>query len=448
MNTTPLRIALVSPKGPLYHHRSGIFRKTLRPAPLTFSTLAALIPEDVPATVQVYDEGIEDVNPDRIDADLVGLTATTGSAPRAYEMARSWRARGIPVVMGGPHATLVPEDAAPHVDTVVTGYAEQTWPQLLRDVRDGALKPRYTQDPALSFADPANLPFARREVMTKSGYRSLATFEATRGCVHACNFCVVPAAWGRKPLQKPIDHIVEDIQRVGQKRILFYDLNIIADRAYARDLFDALAPLNVEWFGLATSLIGRDHDLMERLARSGCRGLLIGFEGVDAASLASHKKRFNDPTDYTALVGDLQRLGVWLNGTFVFGGDGDTEHSFDAVIDFVESHRLELPRFSILTPFPGTGLFDSLDRQGRLLHKDWADYDGQHVVFQPKNMTPAQLQAGAERVWKQVYSMRSIMRRIGGRKRGAAMLGAVNLAYRFYAYRLHRYYNCQVGLAS
>ena len=444
--TGPIRIAFVSPKGPLYHHRSGIFKKPLRPAPITFPTLAAYTPPELDVSFRVYDEGIEDVDPARVDADLVAITATTGSASRAYGMAASWRARKIPVVFGGPHATLVPDDAAPHVDTVVTGYAEETWPELLRDLVRGELRPRYDMAPDFAFDKLERLPFPRRDIMNRRGYRSLNTFEATRGCVHNCSFCVVPFAWGRKPYQKPIDHVVADIRQMGAKRLVFYDLNIIAERQYALDLFDALAPLRLQWYGLATALMGRDGQLMEAAARSGCRGLLVGFESVSASGLESHHKRFSDPKLYSDFVRDLQSEGIAVNGTFVFGGEADTPETFDAVADWVLTHRIELPRFSILTPFPGTDLFRELDAEGRIRSRDWSLYDGQRVVFEPRGMTADELLRGTERVWKQVYSVRSILERLRGKKRGAAVLLAVNAAYRFYAYRLNRFYTCNGGM--
>jgi len=442
-----IKITFISPKGPLYRGKGGIFRKALRPGPITFPTLAALVPEDIEHEIEVLDEGIQDVDASKIETDLAAMTAITGSATRAYEMSAQLRERGIPVVIGGPHVTLAPEDAEPHVDTIVSGYAEETWPQLLRDFVSGEMKPRYDMAPDFSFDRPGNLPFPKREVLNKKQYRTLATFEATRGCVHDCDFCVVPHAWGRKPFLKPIDHVVEDIRRVGERRILFYDLNIIADRAYARQLFEALIPLKIRWVGLATALMGKDSHLMELAARSGCQGLLVGFESVSPDSLQGVHKRFNDPVTYTEFARDLQRLGIAINGTFAFGSDGDTKESFEQVIDFVLTHQIELPRFSVLAPFPGTKLYDRLESEGRILHKDWSLYDGQHVVFQPKNMAPEELLEGHERVWKKIYTMGSIGRRLKGKKKNFTLLWAVNMAYRYYANRLHKFYTCDGGVS-
>ena len=190
-STKPLRIVLISPKGPLYRHRGGIFGRGLRYKPLTLPTLASLIPAEIPHTLTCYDEGIGDV-PTRLAADIIGMTVLTGSAARAYELADQYRAQGIIVVLGGPHPTLIPDDAQPHADSVVVGYAEDTWPQLLRDLVAGTLQQRYVQGPGLSLA---GRPLPKRDVLPRRRYLTEHVVEATRGCVHHCDFCVVPAAW-------------------------------------------------------------------------------------------------------------------------------------------------------------------------------------------------------------------------------------------------------------
>lgn len=442
----PLRIVLLSPKGPLYRHKTGIFRKDLRAGPLTLTTLASLVPSDIPAEVRLIDEGVEDI-PDNISADLIGITLITGSALRAYELSKKFRERGIPVVLGGPHVTLIPEEAQQHGDSIVVGYAEETWPQLLRDFLAGTMKARYDQGKGFSFQKLPDIPFAHRHLLKRRHYKTVNTFEATRGCIHRCEFCVVPNAWGARPYQKPIAHVIDDIKQVGAKKILFYDLNLFADFTYARELLTALIPLRVKWFGLSTTLLGRDRSLMELAARSGCRGLLIGFESVSKNTLSTFNKGFNDPTEYPQLIKDLHALGILVNGTFVFGSDSDDARAFDEVRDFVLSTQIDLPRFAIMTPFPGTPLFDRLDAAQRILHRDWSKYDGQHVVFTPTNMTPEELQLGHERVWREVYSYGSILRRLRMQVESAPLWLAANLAYRFYARNLSRFYTCNGGVA-
>jgi radical SAM superfamily enzyme YgiQ (UPF0313 family) len=433
-----MKVALLSPKGPLYRNRGGIFKKSLRYQPLTLTTLAALAPPELDIDFTLYDEGISDISPD-LDADLVGLTVITGSSMRAYELARHYRARGSAVVLGGPHVTLVPQEAQQHADAICVGYAEETWPQLLRDFAHGRMRPRYDQGHGFALT---NLPFPRRELLDKRHYLTQAVFEATRACAHDCEFCVVPTAWGRKQFQKPVGHVVEDIRRFGKRRIIFIDLNLISDRAYAAELFTALVPLNIRWFGLATSLIGRDRALMELTARSGCAGLLIGFESICESSLGDIRKRFNDPTLYRALISDLHALGISIQGCFVFGHDHDTTDVFDETVQFTIDAAIDLPRFAILTPFPGTPLHQRLDREGRILTKNWELYDGQHVVFRPASMTPRELQQGHEQAWRDVYSYGSIARRLAKSRTQLAIAVMANLGYRYYAQHLETHYTC------
>ena len=433
-----IRIALLSPKGPLYRHRGGIFRKSLRYPPLTLPTLAALIPNEIEHELSLYDEGIEDIPLD-IDVDLVGITVITGTSKRAYEISASFRQRGIKVVMGGPHVTLAPDDAQPHADAIVVGYAEDTWPELLRDFVGGNLKPRYDQAPDLSLA---GRPWARRDLMPAGRYARTHVFEATRGCTHRCDFCVVPFAWGRKPYQKPVGEVVDEIRSTGATRAIFIDLNLVADPDYARELFTALTPLNIQWAGLATSLLARDEELLDLCARSGCRGLLVGFESISDNALKDVHKGFNTPELYGEWIRRFHDAGIAINGTFVFGLDSDTRAVFDQTADFVIEHGIDLPRFAILTPFPGTALYQRLQSEGRIVTRDWELYDGQHVVYQPHLVSATTLLEQTEWAWKQTYSYRSITKRLLGSRIMLPLALAANLGYRFYANHLHDYYNC------
>ena len=433
-----LRILLLSPRGPLYRHRGGIWKKSLRYQPLTLTTLAALIPPDIPATVTLLDEGIHEIDP-ATPADLVGISVITGSAPRAYELADRFRGRGVPVVLGGVHPTLLPDEAAQHADSVVVGYAEDTWPQLLRDFVAGRLQPRYTQAPDLSLA---NRPIARRDLLPQNQYVAPVTIEATRGCVHPCDFCVVPPAWGRRPYLRPVAEVVDEIRQMRARRVLFLDLNLIADVNYAKELFAALIPLNITWGGLTTTLVAWDEELLDLLARSGCRGLLLGLETLSHDSLAETRKSFGLRRDYFEVVRQLHRRGIALMGCFAFGFDHDTPATFAATVQFAIEANIDLPRFAILTPFPGTPLYHRLAAEGRILSRDWSLYDAQHVVFQPQQMTPAELQRGTEWAWKQTYSLRSIAKRLGRSRLSLPLAIPANLGYRFYAHRLHQYYHC------
>lgn len=433
-----LKIALISPKGPLYRHRGGIWKKSLRYQPLTLTTLAALVPSDVPAEVQLIDEGIADVPLD-LEADLIGLTVITGTARRAYTLADVFRARGITVVLGGPHVTLIPEDAAPHADAIVVGYAEDTWPALLRDFAAGKLQSEYRQAPGL---DIGGRPFPRRDLLPSRQFLTSNVFEATRGCVHACDFCVVPTAWGKKPFQKPVGEVVADIRQHGARKLIFVDLNLIADRDYARELFTALIPLRLQWYGLTTVLLADDTDLLELAQRSGCKGLLMGLESMSTINLRQNHKGFNSPAGYAEVVERLHARGIALQGCFVFGLDDDLPDVFLKTAEFAVEAGIDLPRFAVVTPFPNTPLYLRLASEGRILTRDWELYDGQHVVFQPRHMSVQELQEGIEQAWKYAYRWSSIVRRIRRSPAPWPVRIGTNLGYRFYAHNLSRFYNC------
>jgi radical SAM superfamily enzyme YgiQ (UPF0313 family) len=433
-----MKITLISPKGPLYRHRGGIFKKNLRYAPLTLTTLAAYVPPELNATIEIIDEGIEDVDLN-IETDLIGMTVITGSSMRAYSLADHFRGRGIPVVLGGPHITLIPEDAQPHADSVVVGYAEDTWPQLLRDFAAGQMKSRYDQAPNLSLA---NRPFAKREMMKKQHYLTTHVFEATRACVHSCDFCVVPTAWGLKPFLKPVEEVVEDIKQHWARKIIFIDLNLIADKEYAARLFEALIPLKLNWFGLSTTLLGKDIQLLELAARSGCTGLLMGFESITPENLKRSLKGFNSPAQYKELTTLLHKHGITLMACFTFGLDSDTPDIFMQTAKFAIEAGIDLPRYAIVTPFPNTGLYKRLELEERILTKNWELYDAQHVVFQPKLMTPAQLYEGHEKAWKHTYSYSAMATRYLKSRIQTPVWWIANMGYRFYSHHLDDFYNC------
>jgi radical SAM superfamily enzyme YgiQ (UPF0313 family) len=255
--------------------------------------------------------------------------------------------------------------------------------------------------------------------------------------VHNCDFCVVPSAWGRKPYQKPVE-----IRRHGARKLIFVDLNLIADRDYAVRLFTALAPLRVQWYGLATVLLAEDAELLELAARSGCRGLLMGLESISPENLRASRKGFNTPDQFARVVERLHAHGIALQGCFVFGLDGDEPDVFLKTARFAVEAKIDLPRFAIVTPFPNTGLYKRLEAEGRILTRNWELYDGQHVVFQPKRMNVRELQDGTEAAWKHAYSAGSIVRRLRHSPAPWPVRLATNLGYRFYANHLSRFYNC------
>ncbi len=438
MINNKLHLLLISLRGPLYRHRTGIWKKSLRYAPLTLITLVALIPPELEVEVTLIDEGINDIDLN-LKADLVGISVITGSSKRAYELADHFRQQGMPVVLGGVHPTLLPDEAADHADAVVVGYAEDSWPQLLRDFVAGRMQPRYTQAPDLSLA---HRPLPRRDLLQSHLHAIVHTIEATRGCVHPCEFCVVPTAWGRHPYQRPIGEVIAEIQQMRTRQVLFLDLNLIADISYAKELFTALIPLKVRWGGLATTTIAWDDDLLDLTAQSGCHALLLGFESLSPEAMAETHKAFGIRKDYHYVVKQLHQRGIAIMGCFAFGFDHDNCDSFAQTVEFALESNIDLPRYAILTPFPSTPLFQRLKQEKRILTEDWSLYDAQHVVFQPHQMTPTELLRGTEWAWKKTYSYRSIIKRLASSRILLPLAIPANLGYRFYAHHLHDYYNC------
>lgn len=426
-----MKIQLIQPAGAIHRHRSGIFKRSLRYAPLTLATLAALVPEELNAEITLQDEGVQTLDLD-FDADIVGLSAITGTAPRTYEIADTLRARGQTVVLGGVHPTLLPDEAARHADAVVVGHAEDSWPELLRDFSRGQLKPRYHR------ATPRELkvPVPRRDLLKQKRYITTNSIEATRGCPYKCDFCAVPAAWGGVYAHRPIAEVIAELETFSKRHAVFIDLSPIEDVKYAKDLYRAMIPLRMRWLGLSTARITADDELLKLAAQSGCTGLLIGFEAVDQPTLNAMQKHFHHAAEYAEVVKKLHDHGIAIQGCFVFGFESDDESVFERTVEFVDRVKIDLPRYAVMTPFPGTAAYHRLRRDGRLLHEDWSLYDVEHVVFQPKQMSPERLQEGLQWAWKQSYSWRSIGRRVFGSRCAIPLSVMLNVGYRFFAKNL------------
>jgi radical SAM superfamily enzyme YgiQ (UPF0313 family) len=428
-----MKIHLLSPAGEIHRNGSGIFKTSLRYAPLTLTTLAAMVPPELNAEITIQDEGVQplDLN---MDADLVGITAITGTSLRAYKIANELRAKGKKVVLGGVHTTLLPDEAAGHADAIVIGYAEQSWPRLLRDFARGELQPRYHTPTGRVLS---GVPKARRDLLRKDRYATVNSIEATRGCPHKCDFCVVPTAWSNTYAHRPIDEVIDELRTFEGKKALFIDLSPMEDVSYAKALYRAMIPLKMRWVGLSTTRIAEEPELLKLAAQSGCKGLLIGFESISQETLNGTHKNFHAAAGYGEVVKKLHDHGIGVQGCFVFGFDTDDTSVFERTVEFVDRSKIDLPRFAVVTPFPNTGLYRRLEAEGRLLHKNWALYDVEHVVIQPRQMSPERLQEGLEWSWRQSYSLRSIATRVTGATWSIVPLWvALNFGYRYYAQHL------------
>lgn len=430
-----MKIALIMPYGAI-HRYTGMFGKALRYAPLTLTTLAAYVPEDLQARIALYDEGVQKVDFQSIEADIVGITCITGTAYRAYAIADMLRAKGMTVVFGGVHSSLAPDEVAQHADSVVTGFAEESWPQLLRDFQHGMLKKRYCQSPTLKLE---NLPIARRDLLDKSKYITINSVQATYGCPYKCKFCVVPVTSKNGYMARPVREVVDEIEQLHGKYFLFIDVSPIDYPEYIKKLYRELAPLKKIWGGLATTRIVKDKELLNLAVKAGCSGLLIGLESVSQESLNKVSKGFNKTSEFLEMCNILHANGIALNGCFVLGLEGDDESIFERTIEFVLKANIDLPRFSVYTPFPGTRAYSELKAEDRLLTEDWSLYDVEHVVYRPKLMSPERLEEGLHWTWDQAYKISSIAKRMAGSRLVLQFNIPANLAYRHYAKNLPQF---------
>lgn len=423
-----IKLALLAPAGAM-HRYSGSFGRSLHYAPLTLTTLAALVPEDVDVEVKIYDETAEKI-PLEIDAELIGITCITGTAPRCYAYADYFRKKGKTVFMGGVHPSMLPEEAAQHANVVFTGFSEQTFPQFIHDYANGNYQKFYHQNEDFTIV---GRPTPRRELLNSKRYITTKTVEAIRGCCHTCTFCAYPAAFGRTVYKRPVNEVVAEIEALHTKHVTFPDVNLITDREYAIELFNALIPLKIIWLGLVTSSVGIDDELMSVFRKSGCKGLLIGFESITQASQQYIHKGVNKPESYVELMKKLHDNGILVQGCFAFGGDEEDESVFDRTVELIIKAKIDLPRFSILTPFPKTGYYEQLEREGRIIEHNWAMYDVQHCVFQPKQMTKEQLEQGTDRAWRATYSTGNIMKRLAPFSHSPWLSLPLNMGYKGYA---------------
>lgn len=402
-----MKVLLISPenKKSIYAYSREDVRAFWFPK-LSLPTIAAHTPPDI--EVKILDEVVEDVN-FNVEVDLVGISTMTYLAPRAYEIAAKFRARGVKVVIGGIHASMCPEEAKEHADSVVVGEAERTWPLLIEDLRRGELKPFYRET---DLPELAGLPIPRRELLNRKAYWTTNCVQTSRGCPFDCDFCTVTIFGGNQYRLRPVEEVVEEVRRLNKGYVVFVDDNIAGNKAYAKKLFKALIPLKIHWGSQASLTMTRDPELLELAAKSGCTALFIGVESISEENLISANKRFNKVAKFREEFKRFHDYGIMIQTGMIFGFDHDDESSFERTIEFLEENRIELAMFNILTPLPGTGLYKKMDEEGRIIDRDWSHYDGRHVVFKPRLISPETLQEGFFWAYHKFYSVPSILKRV------------------------------------
>jgi len=372
--------------------------------PLGLATLAAYVGDE---EIEIQDEHVEVLDLDD-SPDLVVIQVYITSAYRAYRIADHYRAGGAHVVLGGLHVTSLPDEAAAHADTIFIGPGEDTWPRFLADFRRGNPESVYRSQTRTL----VGLPPIRRDLIKRRLYLVPNSIVVSRGCPHVCDFCYKEAFFegGRSFYTQTVDDALAEIDRLPGRHLYFLDDHLFGDRRFASALFDGMRGMGRLWQAAGTVNAVLAPNLLEKAVESGLRSLFVGFETLNPANLAEQRKYQNLRRDYTAAIRRLHDLGVMINGSFVFGMDGDDGSVFERTVEWAIENGIETATFHILTPYPGTALYRRFEEQGRLTHSNWDLYDTRHTVFRPAQLTGEQLEQGYWWAYKHFYTWRSIAR--------------------------------------
>ncbi len=390
--------------------RYGVFDTALLTAfsilpTLQARQLAAITPKQ--HAVTLINERYQQIDFD-CGYDVVLINFTTPTAPRAYAIADAFRSRHVPVVLSGIHASAVPQEAKEHADAVLLGRGEPAWPGVLEDLKKRSLKPFY---PPVPYPAEGSLPDSKVEL---PGFVVMGAVEASRGCPYRCEFCPESHLSADQPfVQRPAEEVVEEVRRLPQRIVMFYDGTLTADPGYAKALFFKLRGVGKRFFVNGNvDVLARDPELVRLSREAGCLGWFIGFESVCEASLASYRKRTNRLAEYRAAVESIHRYGMVVFGSFMFGADAESTSVFEETRRVIEELGLDVVDFCVLTPLPGTPLFTRLEKEGRILTRDWSRYTLNQVVFVPKQMTAEQLLRGTQGLFAWFYSPKNTVRRL------------------------------------
>ncbi|MBQ8556236.1 MAG: radical SAM protein [Clostridia bacterium] len=359
--------------------------------------------------------------------DLVGISVTVDTLPGAMEIARRFRARGIPVVAGGIHITTalstIPEDA---FDVLCVGPAEGTWPAIVEDFANDALKRIYRCDGAFCGEDIVSPAY---DFISRKEYLYCNVVHTSRGCPFRCDFCYNSSGEHRY-VHRRIEDVLRDIRAVHSKHIMFIDDNFAGDSAWTKKLLRAIIPLNIRWNAAVSINAAFDMELLDMMKDSGCQGLFIGFESINPESIRAVHKGQNSIARYEQAIRNIHDRGIMINASFVFGLDGDTPAVFRDTLEWIVRNRIETVTSHIMTPYPGTVLYAQLQQEGRILTDDLSLYNTANVVYQPRQMTAEELEAGYLWMYRQIYSFKNIWRRMPRCRRQRPAYLMFNLFYR------------------
>ncbi len=399
-------IHLINPQTDQFTTRPMYFGRALYSPLAGLLAVAAVIPQDK-FEVVMTDENIEDIDFD-LKVDMVGISAMTSYVKRGYEIADAFRARGVPVVMGGVHASFMPEEALEHCDAVVIGEAELVMPKVIEDMEQGQLKGVYRSD---KLHPMVNMPMPRYDLVKKNRYVNRTFVQTSRGCHTGCTFCAEPLMNGLKFRYRPIDEVIHEVENCGQRTISLNDADFFGTEARPKEVMKALKGRGIRWQAGVTSKLAQKDEMLELAAESGCYMLSIGFESISRDTLKSVHKHVNQPEQFQALVEKIHSYGIMVFGLFMFGFDGDDETVFDETTNFNINANYDMCAYSVLTPYPGTLTWYQMKKAGQIVSYDWDLYDQGHIVYQPQSLSTEQLRTGHMRAYEKFYSLGSIGRR-------------------------------------
>ncbi|KAF1084307.1 Radical SAM superfamily protein [Sporotomaculum syntrophicum] len=418
-----MKIKLVQPKMSLRPMDSE-FKRLMAPS-LSLLVLAALTPKE--HSVIIEDEN---ANPLHLEdsPDLIGITVNVDTSNRAYQIAEYYRKKKVPVIVGGIHVSANPEEALQFADAVCIGEAENVWLQILTDVSIGQLKPKYY---SMTMADPGKIPIPRWSLIPSRKYLYTNIIVASRGCPFKCEFCYNSCDYVHHQYRnRPIANVVEEIKLLKTKHVMFIDDNLIGDIAWTRAFLKEIKPLGLKWNAAVSANLINHLDLLDQMHESGCQSLFIGFESINEQSVQSVQKFQNKRQNYESLIDELHKRGIMVNASLVFGFDYDSPQVFQNTLDWLVKNKVETMTSHILTPYPGTVLYQRFFAEGRIIDFNLSHYNTSNVVFTPKQMTQEDLLKGYLWIYKEFYSFKNIFKRIPDHPKQKVPYILFNLFYR------------------